>query len=176
MEISRRAREIDDDGMDAVKEAARAWYLHRSGSEQKPIREDCETASSPSPSPKLSCYKLEAMKMAESQPDATETQGHDQGIRKKEKSLLDSYETEAICRQLDQFIEYCRHERDGYSRARAHHHQHQKDKSNDGSKLGRKGKVLWQRHALMCGTPEDVIDSIALKTRRVSRASSASSS
>ncbi|KAF8010053.1 hypothetical protein BT93_J0887 [Corymbia citriodora subsp. variegata] len=170
MEVIRRARGTDD-GMDAVKEAARAWYSHRSGLEQKPIREHCETALSPNPSPKPSHYKLEAMKMAKSEPDASEARRHDRGIC-KENSLLDSYEIDAICRQLDQFIEYCRHEKDGYSRARAHHHQHQKNKSNEGSKLGRKMKVLWQRHALMCWAPEDVvINSIALKTRRVSEAS-----
>ncbi|KAL3719549.1 hypothetical protein ACJRO7_004507 [Eucalyptus globulus] len=138
------------------------------------INSSCETAWSPSPKPKPSRYKLEATKMAKSEPDATEAQRHDRGIR-KENSLLDSYEIETICRQLDQFIEYCRHEKDGNSRARAHHH-HQKNKSKEGSKLGRKVKVLWQRHALMCGAPEDVIKSIALKTRGVSQASFTSSS
>lgn len=174
MEVIRRARGIDD-GMDAVKEAARASYSHGSGLEQKPVCEYCEMASSPSPSPKPSCYKLEAMKVAKSEPDTREAPRHNRGIR-KENSLLDSYEVEAIRRQLDQFIEYCRREKDGHSRAKAHHHQHQKNKSNEGRKLGRKVKVLWQRHALTCGAPEDVIDSIALKTRRVSQASFASSS
>ena len=144
-----------------VKAAAWAWYQHGSGSEEKQMREFDITRTRQAPRP--SRYKLEAMRIAMEESSSTTSPIH------SNNSLLDAYEIESISKQLDCLVESSGSK--FYTRflARDNHSQGnvtlvENDTNEMKKKKKKKVKGFWlMRHAVVCGTREDVVDARAFK-------------
>lgn len=149
------------DELALVKAAAWAWYQHGSGSEGKPMRELDVTRTHQAPRP--SRYKLEAMRlMMEDTMEGSETSSPSQ----TDNSLLDTYEIESISKQLDYLIESSSKRFYGkFFDKDPHHHQKNlsswdSDNSTTSPMKHKKKKKFfkgfWPKHAVVCGTKEDV--------------------
>ncbi|KAF7851768.1 hypothetical protein BT93_L2633 [Corymbia citriodora subsp. variegata] len=99
--------------------------------------------------------------------------------KEKENSLMDPYEVHVISRQLDRFMESSRIYGSNYpSSAKVEPHQNhwqyntsspESDRSS-GSKTQKKKKKkrlgFWQKHGVMCGTREDVVEASVFREAR----------
>ncbi|KAJ4837941.1 hypothetical protein Tsubulata_015656 [Turnera subulata] len=177
----KKPKDNGGDELAVVKAAAWAWYQHGSGSEGKPISEFGVTRTHRAPRP--SRYKLEAERMIEENKVVVV-----EGLESQRassihagNSLLDSYEVESISKRLDDLIESSSKRFDGDFFEGSHLHR-QKSLSNDvldnGStsrarkkqqqqqKKKKSFKGFWQRHAVICGTREDVDTRAFVRGRR----------
>ncbi|OAY57192.1 uncharacterized protein LOC110608630 [Manihot esculenta] len=154
------------DDLSTVKAAAWAWYQRGSGSdEEKPICEFLVTRTRLAHRP--SRYKLEAMRV-EGQCSMQKSSQSDKTVRIRtdSNSLLDAYEIQSISKRLDYLIEssnifFNRDDAFGDD-------HHNNSTSSIKSKKKKKKKLLkglWWRHAVVCGTREDVDTSAFVLSR-----------
>ena len=151
-----------------VKAAAWAWYQHGSGSEGKQMREFDITRSRQAPG--SSRYRLEAMRTAKEAMERSRSSSAHSSIHTS-NSLLDAFEIESISRQLDCLVGSSGN--NFYTRFLAGDNVHQEnvkllDKVDTGGMKKKKKKVkgFWPRHAIACGTREDVVDARVFRDRR----------
>ncbi|KAF3445182.1 hypothetical protein FNV43_RR14876 [Rhamnella rubrinervis] len=150
---------------DVVKAAAWAWYQHGSGSEAKSMLE-CDVKRSHHVSTP-SRYKLEAIRIAKESSVGSITPN---AVHRAASDLLDTYEIESISRKLDGLIESSGGDRHSVSKrflpVRYGGDHGLKDVSAEGETMKKKKKKLmkgfWLRHAVACGTREDVVETRAL--------------
>ncbi|XP_018730917.2 uncharacterized protein LOC104449735 [Eucalyptus grandis] len=168
------------DELALTKAAAWAWYERGSGSGGKPIREYDVMKTSRAPRP--SRYKQEAMKLAQLAKVQHEKEREKEKEKEKEKenSLMDPYEVHVISRQIDRVIESSRIYDSNYpgSAMVEPHQNHWKydlsspeSESSSGSKTQKKKKKkkslrFWQKHRVMCGTREDVVEASVFREAR----------
>ncbi|XP_019080461.1 uncharacterized protein LOC109123874 [Vitis vinifera] len=151
--MERRKSRVSLDPLATVKAAAWAWYQRGSGSEGKPISEFQVTRARPAPIP--SRYKLEAMRMAEEGPEkeGSSASSATSTPNLSHTSLLDTYEIERISQQLDILIETSgKGIRTGTNLYKGSGTNSRKEK--------KKLKGFWARHAIVCGTEDDVLETI----------------
>ncbi|XP_030461240.1 uncharacterized protein LOC115681431 [Syzygium oleosum] len=176
MEIKKSRRRGSADELALAKAAAWAWYERGSGSAGKPIREYDVMRTQRAPRP--SRYKHEAMKLAQLAEVRDEKEREKE--KEKENSLMDPYEVHMISKQLDRFIEsrriYDNNNYPGSAEVGLHHDQWKYNASSPesetsrGSKTRKKKKSLgfWQKHGVMCGTREDVVEASVFREARSS--------
>lgn len=102
----------------------------------------------------------------------------DEKEREKENSLMDPYEVHMISRQLDRFTGSSRFYDNNYtgSAKLGFHHDHRKyntsslESERSGGRNTRKKKKkslgFWQKHGVMCGTIEDVVEASVFREAR----------
>lgn len=152
------------DELGAVKAAAWAWYQRGSGVEGKQTQEFDLMRTRQPPGPSL--FKQEAMRIAEEVNRGSQASSPIH----TDASLLDAYEIESLSRRLDCIL--------GSSDSKFHRKFVAEDRSpqknatqasNDASGLNKKGKKTrrcWWRHAVVCGTREDVEDARGFRDSR----------
>ncbi|KAI6691444.1 hypothetical protein NL676_028272 [Syzygium grande] len=182
MEIKKSRRRGSVDELALAKAAAWAWYERGSGSAGKPMREHDVMRTQRAPRP--SRYKEEAMKLAQLAKvrDEKEREKEKEKEKEKENSLMDPYEVHMISRQLDRFIEsrriYNNNNYPGSAEVRLRHDHWKYEASSPesersrGSKTRKKKKKkslgFWQKHGVMCGTREDVVEASVFRVARSS--------
>lgn len=164
--MARKKGRGSTDELAAVKGAAWAWYQRGSGSsegKQTPEFDIMRTRRAPRPS----LFKLEAMRIAGEVMEGSQTPS---SIH-TENSLLDSYEIESISRRLDCLIESS--VSDFHRKFAGGDHDRQEnmtlvlDNETRGMKKKKKKmKGFWLRHAVTCGTRDDVTDAITFRDSR----------
>ncbi|KAI4307666.1 hypothetical protein L6164_030831 [Bauhinia variegata] len=135
----KKPRNVTDE-LAIVKAAAWAWFEHGSGSEGNAANEFDTRRTVPAPRP--SRYKLEAMRMAKEAEEGSPIYS--------EKSL----QVETVSRKLDGLVESSNCE-----------------VANCNEKTKKRmmmGKGFWLRHAVVCGTRQDVVDARCLKDSHLS--------
>ncbi|KAE9598813.1 hypothetical protein Lal_00022348 [Lupinus albus] len=158
----KKPQDTNTDELALVKAAAWAWYQHGSGSEAKVMISEFNvrrTQRETGPSR----YKLEAMRMAK--------KAKEEGLSihtKKLLPLLDTYEIQSISRQLDRLIET------GHGNNKVGNGNNSIDNAGlDNSdrnmkKKKRISKGFWQRHGVVCGRRDDVVEGTTLRGNRLS--------
>ncbi|KAL4652387.1 hypothetical protein ACB092_01G229600 [Castanea dentata] len=168
--MQRKKTRGSTDELAVVKAAAWAWYQHGSGSEGKNMREFDITRSRQAPG--SSRYRLEAMRIAEEAMEGSRSSSAHSSIHTS-NSLLDVFEVESISRQLDCLVGSSGN--NFYTRFLAGDNVHQEnvkllDNVDTGGmkkkKKKKKVKRFWPRHAITCGTMEDVVDARVFRDRR----------
>lgn len=168
--MQRKKTRGSTDELAVVKAAAWAWYQHGSGSEGKHMREFDITRSRQAPGP--SRYRLEAMRIAEEAMEGSRSRSSStHSSIHTSNSLLDTFEVESISRQLDCLVGSSGN--NFYTRFLAGDNVHQEnvkllDNVDTGGMKKKKKKVkrFWPRHAIACGTMEDVVDARVFRDRR----------
>ena len=153
-EIRKKPKGGSAEDLAVVKAAAWTWYQHGSGSEGKSVTEFDITKTRRAPRP--SRYKLEAMRKAKEAKEGSP-------IHTNKVSLLHKYEEQSISRHLDNLIESSHNKVDNGCLAGNSGCSVNESSDNDGTRLKKnmmtmKKKKWWQRHVVICGTKEDVVD------------------
>ncbi|XP_059452108.1 uncharacterized protein LOC132182784 [Corylus avellana] len=156
------------DQLAAVKSAAWAWYQRGSGSEGKQMPEFDVMRTRRAPRP--SVFKLEAIRIAE---EAVGKGSQTPSLIRTDNSLLDRYEIASISRRLDCLIESSVSNSHRKLIGGDHDHPHENTTVGDNhhtiemiKKKKKKMKGFWVRHAVTCGTREDVADARAFRDIR----------
>ncbi|GAV60474.1 hypothetical protein CFOL_v3_04004 [Cephalotus follicularis] len=162
------------DELAIVKAAAWAWYQHGAGYERKPMREFDLPRNFRAPAP--SRYKLEAMGIFQNTME--ESLSVSPSPIHTDSLLLDSYEVECISKHLDRYIASSGTKTINGLLVGDHGSYKSIMLSNDDTsammtrrrKKKKKNndilKWFWQRHAVVCGTREDVDTRAFIRRRR----------
>ncbi|CAL0334817.1 unnamed protein product [Lupinus luteus] len=156
----KKLEDTNTDELALVKAAAWAWYQHGSGSEAKAMMSEIHvrrTQRETGPSR----YKLEAMGMAK------KAKEEGSSIHTK-KPLLDTYEIQSISRQLDRLIIESGH---GNNKVGNGNNSISDGLDNSGGNMKKKKRIIkgfWQRHGVVCGRRDDVVEGTALRGDRFS--------
>ncbi|KAJ4706663.1 Tetratricopeptide repeat-like superfamily protein [Melia azedarach] len=152
----KKPRDSTTDELSLVKAAAWAWYQRGSGSDGKPIGE-FDITRTHRVLDRPSRYKLEAMKIAAAaaaQEPQVSTTPDPSNTTDTEYSLLDNFEVQSISKRLDQFI--------GSSSNKLLSAAAAVDDLTRNTNVSRnvrvkKSKGFWLKHAVICGTRQDVV-------------------
>lgn len=160
--MERRKSRASLDPSGAVKAAAWAWFQRGSLSDGKPIDEFHATRSRHAHAPIPSRYKLEALRMFEEDPEKepSSLSSPSSPSNQSHTSLFDTYEIERISEQLDYLVKASTNLYKGGS----------------GSNLKKEKKKnliggFWARHAIVCGTKDDVLETVRIRRRAIGKAS-----